>query len=92
MEINIIWVVLAAFLGGVAAALVGWGERKTSFDWSKFGTSLARSFIGAIAIAAAMNFSGATVPLLYLLAFLSGAGVETGGNRVAGIFKRKTTE
>ena len=92
MEINIIFVVLAAFLGGIAAALVGWGDQKTSFVWSKFRTSLIRSFIGAIAIAAAMNFAGPVTSMLYLYAFLSGAGVETGGNRIAGVFKKKTTE
>ena len=92
MEISIILVVLAAFLGGIAVALVGWGDQKTPWNWGKFRTSLIRSFIGAIAIAVAMNFAGPLTPLFYLYAFLSGAGVETGGNRIAGVFQKKTAE
>lgn len=92
MEINIILVALAALAGGLATAVLGWTERATPWDWKKFASSAIRSFVGAIAIAAVVDFSGPVTPILYLFAFLSGAGVETGGNRVAGALKRKKTE
>jgi hypothetical protein len=84
MEINVIGVSLAAFLGGIAIALIGWLEQGTSWDTKKFVASLVRSLVGGIGIAAALDYSGATSPIVYLLAFLSGAGMEVGGNRVAG--------
>ena len=84
MEINLIFIALAAFIGGMAIALIGWTESGTPWDGKKFVSSLIRSLVGGVAIAAAMDFSGANSPIIYLLAFLSGAGVEVGGNRVAG--------
>lgn len=92
MEINIILIALAAFVGGLATALLGWTERATPWDWKKFTTSMIRSFVGAIVIAAAMDYSGVVTPILYLFAFLSGAGIEVGGNRVAGALKKRATE
>jgi len=84
MEINLIWIALAAFVGGMATALIGWAEQNTPWDIKKFTSSLIRSMVGGVAIAAAMDYSGATAPVIYLLAFLSGAGIEVGGNRIAG--------
>ena len=84
MGINLIYIALAAFIGGIATALLGWTEKGTPWDGRKFVSSLIRSLVGGIAIAAAMDYSGATAPVIYLLAFLSGAGVETGTKRFAG--------
>jgi len=84
MEINLIWIILAAFLGGMATALIGWSQQGGSFNGKKFGASLARSLIGGVVIAIAIDYSGATVPLIYLIAFCSGAGIEVGGNRIMG--------
>ena len=89
MEINLIGIALAAFLGGITTALLGWSEASTPWNWKKFSSSVVRSLVGAVAIAAAMDYSGATAPIIYLLAFLSGAGVEVGGNRVAGAITKK---
>jgi hypothetical protein len=48
------------------------------------------AFIGAIAIAAAFNYGSETQGMISLLfAFLSGAGVEAGGNRVVGVITNK---
>jgi hypothetical protein len=84
MEINILLVAAAAFIGAMATALSGWAEQNTDFDIRKFLPSLIRSLVAAVGIAVAMDYSNATVPLVYLFAFLSGAGVEVGGNRIAG--------
>lgn len=84
MEINILGVAAAAFLGGMLVALIGWTESSDTWNWKKFIASVARSLIGAVAMAAAWDYSGATTPIIYLLAAISGAGIEVGGNRIAG--------
>jgi len=89
MEINLIGIALAAFVGGLTTALLGWSEASAPWNWKKFSSSVIRSLVGAVAIAAAMDYSGATAPIIYLLAFLSGAGVEVGGNRIAGALRTK---
>lgn len=89
MESNLVGIAIAAFLGGIATALLGWTETSTPWNWKKFSRSVIRSLCGAVAIAAAMDYSGATAPIIYLLAFLSGAGVEVGGNRIAGAISKK---
>jgi len=91
MEINLIYIALSAFLGGMSTALIGWTEAGTPWDGKKFIASLVRSLVGGIgiAIAAAMDYSGTTAPVIYLLAFLSGAGIEVGGNRIAGAIAQR---
>jgi len=84
MEINIFLIGLAAFAGGMATALLGWTESGEAWDGKKFISSVIRALVGGIAIAVAMDYSGASIPIVYLMAFLSGAGVEVGGNRIAG--------
>ena len=83
MEINLIGIALAAFFGGITTALLGWCEASTRWNWKKFSSSVVRSLIGAVGVAVATDYSGAAAPIIYLLAFLSGAGVEVGVNRVA---------
>jgi len=88
MEINIVWLALAAFIGGMATGLVGWAEAGTPWNARKFVVTLVRSALGGVAIAAATDYTGATSPIIYLLAVLAGAGVEVGSNRIAGAIKR----
>lgn len=90
MEVNLIVIALVAFLGGITTALLGWSESSTPWNWKKFSSSVIRSLVGGVAISAAMNYSGATAPIIYMLAFLSGAGVEVGGNRIAGAIAKRT--
>lgn len=78
----IIIVCLAAFMGGVLTALIGWGGTTEPFNARKFMTSVVKSLIGAVVIAAAFDYSQTTSPISYLLAFLSGAGVDAGLKRV----------
>ncbi len=89
MEINIIYITLTAFMGGVAVALLGWTQQGGPWDWKKFLASIVRSLVGAVAIAATLDYSGATAPLVYFIAFLSGTGFEVGGNRIAGAIAGK---
>jgi hypothetical protein len=80
----VVVVLIAALLGGLCTVMLGWLESTSTFDKRKFALSALRSLIGAVSIAAAFNYSGSTAPICFLLAFLAGAGVNTGGNQLAG--------
>ena len=84
MEINLIWIILAAFLGGMATALIGWSQQGGPWDSKKFTGSVAGAVIGAVVAALTIEYESATTPLVYLTAFLIGVGVEGGGNRIIG--------
>ena len=85
---EVLWVALVAWAGGVVAALAGWLESKSKFDPRKFGTSVVRSFIGGITIAYLFTYKEYLIPLDLLWAFLSGAGVDVIGNRVGGAIRK----
>ena len=74
----------AAFLGGVVTALLGWTESNLPFNVKKFMSSVIRALIAGVGIAVAFNYGETIGPLSYFIAFLAGAGVDVGGNRVAG--------
>ncbi len=82
---NTFYIALAALLGGLAAALLGWLESGEPFNPRKFGGSLIRSLIAA-AIFAAGYQSGSVGVIDLLYAFLGGAGVDVIGNRISGKF------
>ena len=84
MDLFTIEIGVVAFLGGVVTALLGWTESNLPFNTKKFMSSVIRALIAGVAIAAAFDYGAATGPLSYFIAFLAGAGVDVGGNRVAG--------
>ncbi len=79
-----LYVALAALVGGLAAALVGWLESNEPFDRRKFGGSAIRALIAAVIFAVGYHLSGAVGTLDLFYAFLGGAGVDVLGNRIAG--------
>ena len=81
---EVIYVGIAAFLGAIIASLLGWADTSEPFIRRKFLTSAIRGLVGAIGIAVVFNYGGSAGPIMYLLAFLAGAGIDAGGNRVAG--------
>ena len=81
---NTLYIAMAAFLGGVAAALLGWLESGVMFNPRKFGGSLIRSLIAAAIFAAGYQLSGSIGIIDLLYAFLGGAGVDVIGNRISG--------
>ena len=82
---NVFYIALAALLGGIAAALLGWLESGEAFNPRKFGGSLIRSLIAAAIFAAGYQVSSAPIGIIDLLyAFLGGAGVDVIGNRISG--------
>jgi len=79
-------IALAALLGGLAAALLGWLECGEPFDLRKFGGSIIRALIAGVVFAAGYHLSGPAGILDLFYAFLGGAGVDVIGNRIAGKF------
>jgi hypothetical protein len=79
-----LWVAIAALIGGLASAWLGWMESKEPFDPRKFGGSAIRSLIAALIFVAGYSFSDSIGILDLFYAFLGGAGVDVIGNRIAG--------
>jgi hypothetical protein len=79
-----LWVAMAALIGGLASAGLGWLESKEPFDPRKFGGSAIRSLIAALIFVAGYSFSDSIGILDLVYAFLGGAGVDVIGNRLAG--------
>ncbi len=80
------YIAMAALLGGLVAALLGWLESGEPFNPRKFGGSVIRALIAAILFAVGYQLSGTAGVLDLFYAFLGGAGVDVLGNRVAGKF------
>ena len=78
-------IALAAFGGGVLAALLGWADSEQPFVFRKFFASLLRAVIAALLFAAAYQLRDGLGALDVVWAILGGAGVDVLGNRGAGI-------
>ena len=81
---NTFYIAMAALLGGVVTALLGWLESSDPFSPRKFGGSLIRSLVAAAIFAAGYQVSGSIGIIDLLYAFLGGAGVDVIGNRISG--------
>jgi len=85
---TVIWIAVAAFLGGIAAGLLGWLDSKEPFNSRKFGASAIRALIAGIGFAAAYQYtSDLLTPIDLAIAFLGGAGVDVVGHRISGSIK-----
>ena len=84
---NVFYIALSAFLGGIVAAVLGWLDSGETFDPKKFASSVLRALLAAVVFAIAYNYadniSGADIGI----AFLGGAGVDSLGNRISGSIK-----
>lgn len=81
---EVIYIGISAFIGAIINALLGWTESSDAFDVRKFTSSIIRGVIGAAGIAAAFNYAEDINAISFIIAFLAGAGVDAGGNRIAG--------
>lgn len=79
-----LYIALAALLGGLVAALLGWLESNEAFDPRKFGGSAIRALVAGIIFAVSYELSNSITVMDLLYAFLGGAGVDVLGNRIAG--------
>jgi len=82
---NLIWVAIMAFFGGIVSGLLGWCESGQDFIARKFCATVLRSLVAAAGTALAYPFieNLGLVPGL-ISAFLAGAGVDVLGHRMAG--------
>ena len=80
------YIALAALLGGLVSALLGWLESGEAFNPRKFGGSVIRALLAAAVFAVGYQFAGGAGMLDLLYAFLGGAGVDVLGNRISGKF------
>ncbi len=81
MDIELLWLALASFIGALAAATLGWAESTEPFSGRKFLVSIVRGLIAAAAFAAGFSFAGQVSWFHYLGAFLGGAGMDVLGKR-----------
>lgn len=81
---NTLYVALAALLGGLVAALLGWLECSDPFNPRKFGASAIRALVAAAIFAAGYQLTHPVGIVDLLYAFLGGAGVDVIGNRLSG--------
>ena len=81
---DMLYIALAALLGGLVAALLGWLEGGEPFSPRKFGGSVIRALIAGIIFAGGYQLSGSVRILDLFYAFLGGAGVDVIGNRISG--------
>lgn len=80
---------IAALLGMFLNAVLGWLDSKEKFDRGKFGASVLRGVITALGIVVTFPVafpSTAPIGLLqYILALLSGAGVDALGHTASSV-------
>jgi hypothetical protein len=89
----ILYFALAAFFGGVVAALIGWIATGSPFDAKTFLSSVLKALVagaaGAIAGAIAEPSTIKEMVIFLITAFVAGAGVDTLGNRVGLAMSRR---
>jgi len=86
---SIFWLAGAAFIGGIAAALLGWVDSAEPFQSRKFGSSVIRALIAGVVFAVGYSFANGLTPIDIGIAFLGGAGVDVLGNRGIGAIKMR---
>ena len=79
-----LYISLAAVMGGLTVALLGWMESNEPFNLRKFGGSAIRALIAGAIFAVGYEMSSSVGWLDLFYAFLAGAGVDVIGNRIAG--------
>ena len=85
---GILYVSLAAFGGGIVAALLGWLESGENFIARKFASSVLRALVAGGVFAIGYVTMGEAVTIMGLvIAFMAGAGIDVVGHRVAGSIK-----
>ncbi len=84
---EILYVALAAFGGGIASGTMGWLESGSVFEGRKFTASIIRALVAGGAFAIGYTLVGGVTIMDIIIAFVAGAGVDVLGNRIAGSVK-----
>lgn len=85
---NILWIALAAFCGGLISATLGWCDSGEPFQPRKFLASVLRAVIAGAIFAAGYSYLDEITGIDIIAALCGGAGVDALGNRAAGAIKR----
>lgn len=84
---NIIFITVGAFVGGIVAGVLGWLDSSEGFEMRKFAASIIRALIAAIVFSVGYGYAGSLSPIDIGIAFCAGAGVDVLGNRISGAIK-----
>ena len=84
---QVFYIALAAFAGGIVAAVLGWLDSGITFQPKKFLSSVGRAMVAAAAFAVGYSYSNGITPLEIAAAFVAGAGFDVLGNRGIGALK-----
>jgi len=85
---EVLFIALVAFGGGIVASLLGWMESGEPFAVKKFSSSAIRALIAGVTFGVAYTYTNSLLPLDFAIAFLGGAGIDVLGNRLAGSLNR----
>lgn len=90
-DIELLLLLIATIIGTILSALLGWAESGNPFNARKFIPSVARAAISAVVVFVGVNYghTGSITLIIYILAFLTGMGIDAGGNRLAGVIRKK---
>ena len=79
---------VAAFLGGIISAVLGWLDSGETFDARKLTSSIIRALVAGIVFAVGYEYAGGQITIIDIfVALVAGAGIDAGGNRIAGAIK-----
>jgi len=81
---NIIYIAVAAFFGGIFAALLGWFDSGGIFQPMKFSASIIRAIFAAVVLAIGYAYANGVSAIDIGVAFLGGAGIDVIGHRAEG--------
>ena len=84
---NVIWIAVSAFAGGIIAALLGWLDSGEAFEVRKFSASVVRGLAAAVVFTVGYSYTNGLSPIDIGVAFVGGAGVDVLGNRISGAIK-----
>ena len=84
---NVVWIAVLAFAGGVVAATLGWLDSQEPFNVRKYSASTIRALVAAVALAVAYSYTNGLSPIDLGIAFIGGSGADVLGNRISGAIK-----
>ncbi len=85
-DIELLLLLIATISGALTSAGLGWADAGGNFDIKKFGPSIVRAIVAALAVFVATYAGGieAVDIFVYIGAFLIGMAIDAGGNRLSG--------
>ena len=84
---NVIFIGVAAFVGGITAAVLGWLDANEPFEVRKFSASIVRALVAGVVFAVGYSYTNGLSPIDLGISFVAGAGVDVLGNRISGAIK-----